>query len=152
MAQDILLKYHQKEGFFDIETGETDLSTVDGLETTVVVLLFTDARAAPEEVRAVDKRRGWVGNILRSRELGGMLWLVSQAKNTREIRNRIINWAENSLQPLVDENLATSVVATADVQGVRGILLSIRIEVIEGETRDFEFWLNTDLGNITDVN
>ena len=41
-----------------LSAGEQDFKTVDGLETTVAVLLFTDARAAPEEVSNVSLRLG----------------------------------------------------------------------------------------------
>lgn len=147
MAQDLLIK-QGSNGCFDVQIGEQDLKTVDGLETTVAVLLFTDARAAPEQVNEVAKRRGWVGNILRSSELGGMLWLIAQQRNEQEVRNKIVNWAQDSLQPLIDDNLATEVIATADQKDTRRMTLTIEIVVKQGDTQKFEFWLGTDLGNL----
>ncbi len=150
MAQDLLVK--QIDGFFDLVLGEQDLETVDGLETAVAVLLFTDARAAPEEVNDPQLRRGWVGNILRSTELGGMLWLLVQAKNTQEIRNKINIWAESSLQPLIDEGSASQIIVSTVQDGVRGIKLTVNIVVTEGRSTKFDYWLDTDLGNLVNVN
>lgn len=151
MAQDLQLRQDEQGGCFDLVVGEQDLATVDGLETTVAVLLFSDARAAPEDVNDPSKRRGWVGNILRGSELGGMLWLASQVRNTQEIRNKIAHWAENSLQPLIDDGLASEVVVSTEQEGVRGMRLSVEIVVNEGNTLKFDYWLSTDLGNLTNA-
>ena len=151
MAQDLLIRQSETGGF-DIGIGEQDLETVEGLETTVAVLLFTDARAAPEEQNDPSRRRGWVGNILRQTELGGMLWLASQVRNTQGMRNRIVNWAENSLQPLIDDNIASEVVVSVVQTDSRGLRLQIQINVKAGNTVKFDYWLATNLENLIDAN
>ena len=150
MAQDLLIKQNP-QGLFDLQLGEQDFDTVDGFETTIAVLLFTDARAAPEEVLAPEDRRGWVGNILRSTELGGMLWLLAQAKNVQEIRNKIVRWAKDSLQPLIDDRFVSQIIVTADDVTERGMKLNINITVKEGEVQKYDYWLNTNLRNLTDA-
>lgn len=151
MAQDLRLKQGEG-GCFDLVTGEQDFETVDGLETAVAVLLFTDARAAPEEVGNVSSRRGWVGNILRSVELGGMLWLLAQMKNTQENRNKIALWAEKSLQPLIDDGSASQIIVNVTKDSVRGVQLSIQIIVKEGVTEKIDYWLDTNLQNLVGRN
>jgi len=149
MAQDLLIK--QTDRGFDLVLGEQDFETVDGMETTVAVLLFTDARAAPEEVSDPEKRRGWVGNILRSTELGGMLWLMTQARNTQEVRNKVVKWVKNSLQPLLNDGSASEIQVTVGQTEVRGVKLSINIIVKNGESTKYSYWLNTNLGNLTNA-
>ncbi len=151
MAQDLLIKM-TNAGCFDLVLGEQDFEIVEGLETTIAVLLFTDARAAPEEVGDPAKRRGWVGNLLRSSELGGMLWLWSQARNTQKIRNNIERWASNALQPLIDEKIASEIITTAIQDDVRGIGISIELIVKQGQSTKVDYWLNTDLRNLTNAN
>ncbi len=151
MAQDLLLKQEAAGSCFDIQIGEQDLETVDGLETTVAVLLFSDARAAPEEVNLISDRRGWVGNILRDTELGGMLWLWIQLKNTQEMQNKVKIWAENSLQPLIDEGLVSEIIVTVSQEGQSSIQLNIQIVVKTGEVQKFDYWLSTDLGNLVNA-
>lgn len=152
MAQDLLLQQMGQGSCFDLEIGEQDLGTVDGMETTVAVLLFTDARAAPEDVNDPSARRGWVGNVLLERELGGTLWLWTQLKNTQEMRNKIKIWAENSLQPLIDDGLVSEIIVITEETDNRGIRLSIEIIVKIGEVQKFDYWLNTNLGNLTHAN
>ena len=152
MAQDLLIKYSDEAECFDLVLGEQDFESVDGLETSVAVLLFTDARAAPDQARNPEKRRGWVGNILYTRELGGMLWLLSQVRNTQQIRNKIINFANASLQPLIDDGIASEIISKAERTGSRGMHLSIEIVVREDESSKFDYWLDTDLGNLTNGN
>lgn len=148
MAQDLQLK--QTDGLFDIVVGEQDFGTVDGLETSIAVLLFTDARADESQINDPSRRRGWVGNILRDTDLGGMLWLMSQTRNTQDSRNRISIWARKSLQPLIDQNIASQIIVNIDKVDVRGAELSVEIIAREGDTLAFSFWLKTDLRNLTD--
>lgn len=151
MTQDVLIQQQEDGGALDLVIEGTDFKGADGLETTVATLLFTDARAAPEEVGSPEKRRGWAGNVLRSRELGGMLWLTHQIRNTQDSRNRTQIWAENSLQPLIDDGIASGVTVEVTKDGSRGIKLSVTINVKEGEVKNFDLWLTTDLGNLTNA-
>ena len=75
-----------------------------------------------------------------------------QVKNTQNIRNKIVTWAENSLQPLIDDGLVSEIVVSAIQDNVRGIKLSIQLIVRAGDVVKLDFWLNTDLGNLTDAN
>ena len=88
---------------------------------------------------------------MRQSELGGMLWLISQLRNTQEERNKISKWAENSLQPLINDGLASEINVTTDFT-VRRMVLKVHINVKEGGTRKFEYWINTDLGNAVNDN
>lgn len=149
MAQDILLKYSTANGTFDIVLGEQDIESVDGMETTIAVLLFTDARAAPSEVTEPSKRRGWVGNILRSTELGGMVWLSDQLRNEQLDRNKLEQWALNCLQPLLDLGMATEVNVSVPKEGARGAGLHVEITINEGNVQKYDYWEQTDLRNLT---
>ena len=150
--QDMLIKQTEQSTPLDLVIDGQDFKSADGMETTIATLLFTDARAAPEEVNTPEKRRGWVGNILRSRELGGMLWLSSQVRNTKEMRNKIKRCAENSLQPLINDKFATDILVNVVQDKVRGIKLDIEISVKNGDVKKFPLWLDTDSGNLTNGN
>ena len=78
-----------------------------------------------------------------------MLWLIAQMRNEQTDRNKIAIWAENSLRPLIDEGDASEVVVTVTQEGARKIRLTIEIIVGDGGTQKFEYWLNTNLENLT---
>lgn len=145
--QDLLLK-QTPEGYFDFVLGEQDFKTVLGMETTVAVLLFTDARASATEQQDALLRRGWVGNIFRDIDLGSLIWLISQERNTQEIRNKLKSYIENALQPLIDDSFATDVDVVVTEDGTRGAKASIDIKVNNSNTQKFNFWLDTNLGNL----
>ena len=144
MSQDILLE-STGTGLFDIKIGESDLQTVDGMETTIAVLLFTDARAASSEVIEPSNRRGWVGNMLAERELGGMLWLTEQVRNTQEVQNKIRSWAEDSLQPLIDEGFASDIIVNVTQKDARNINLEIEILSLYGHKKKYQYWLSASV-------
>jgi phage gp46-like protein len=150
MSQDILLK-GTGTGLFDLQLGESDLQTVDGMETTIAVLLFTDARAASSEVIEPSKRRGWVGNLLAERELGGMLWLTEQVRHTQEVQNKIRSWAEDSLQPLKDEGLVSDIIVEVIQKTARLIELSVEIVAKDNHKKKYHYWLSTNLENLNYV-
>lgn len=144
--QDLKLKQTEK-GYFDLVVGEQDFETVDGFDTTVVLFLFTDARATATEASNPANRRGWIGNLFRVLDLGSLLWLMQQVRNTREMRNKIKAYTENALQPLIDDGFTAQVVVNVEKTGRRSIKLTIEL-IINGESRKYEFWLLTDLGNL----
>jgi len=150
MANDLLIK-QTSNGYLDLVVGEHDFESVDGLETTVAMLLFTDARASNTEVQDPAKRRGWVGNIFRETDLGSLIWLISQVRNTQEIRNKLKSYAENALQTLIDNGFASNIEVVVVKDGSRGAKMSIDIQVNNADTQKFNFWLDTDLGNLVNV-
>lgn len=148
----MLIQQSDQGGPMDLVIEGQDFKSADGLETTIAVLLFTDARADDSEVTGAEKRRGWVGNILRSVELGGMLWLASQVRNTQHMQNFIKRWAEDSLKPLISDGFATGVLVAVIQDGVRGIKLNIEVTVKNGIVKKYPLWLDTNLGNLTNGN
>jgi phage gp46-like protein len=149
--QDLKIK-QSSTGLFDLEIGEHDLSGVGGLETTVATLLFTDARAASSDVGEASKRRGWVGNILPGGELGSLIWLSEQLRNTQTTENLLRVWAENALSPLVVGGIASEIAVKVEKKEARKVSLQIEIFVRDSQRQDFQFWLLTDLGSLANGN
>ena len=70
---------------WDFDPKKGDLKTVDGMETALLVSLFTDARLDESQVPPPLARGGWVGNIRTAKEprdLGGKLWALENARLT----------------------------------------------------------------------
>lgn len=85
------------------------LASGSDLETAVLLSLFTDREALPDDVvpDGTGDRRGWWGG-----EIGSRLWLLERAKQTPETLARARDYAAEALQWLIDDG----VVAAFDIQ------------------------------------
>lgn len=99
------------EGIFDlaIDDDTRDLVTTDGLESAILVSLFSDRRAAADEVADPMKRRGWIGNLVSEvpgDNHGSGLWLHEQDRLTADRATAVRVEAEQSLDWMIEEGLA----------------------------------------------
>jgi phage gp46-like protein len=111
MAQDVLMK-SDEHGLYDMQIDGADFASAEGFETAIPLSYFTDSRAPAVQVQQAEKRRGWVGNILYAdieRELGGLLWILDQARNTQDTRNLARSFCEGSLKWMIDDGVARSI-------------------------------------------
>ena len=138
------------DGIFDLVIEDGDLKRVSGFETAIVLALFTDQRAMPDEVAAPMRRRGWDGDLYADRHedrFGSRFWLwIEQARLTQAEQNYARLDAIDALQWMVDERLARNVDAAAIAHpGKRGMTLNIKITVADGSvvTRAWQLWNNT---------
>ena len=108
------------------------LATDEGLETAIIVSLFTDRRAlADDELPAgAGDRRGWWGDALPSAEgdrIGSRLWLISREKIAADAVARAREYGEEALQWLIEDGIAAAVEVFAEVSapGTLGFLATI---------------------------
>jgi len=104
----------------------------DGLETAVVISLFTDRRANRGDAVPGDPndRRGWWGDSfadVAGDRIGSRLWLLSREKQMPSVLARALEYAAEALQWLIDDGIARAVNVTAEVvsQGVLGLGVEI---------------------------
>jgi len=120
----------------------------DGLRTAVLLSLFLDARARPEDplpeapaggalgargANADADRRGWVGDALApvaGDRMGSRLWLLAREKQTEGVRARAEIYAREALAWLVADGLATGLDVAATWRG-RGVL-DLRVRIAPG--------------------
>ncbi|MFX1675214.1 phage GP46 family protein [Paraburkholderia sp. A2WS-5] len=91
-----------------------DLARGDDLETAVLVSIFTDRAANPDDVipDGTGDPRGWWGDIGEDKPIGSRLWLLDRSKQTQEVLNNARDYINEALQWLIDDG----VVASIDVQ------------------------------------
>ena len=124
----IALSWNDGVGAADLALNASGaLADDDGLETSVLLSLFLDARARPDD-GAEGHRRGWVGDAFTPEDRqGSRLWLLKREKQTEETRRRAEDYANEALAWLVEAGLATSVSVSAAwvARGVLGLAVSI---------------------------
>lgn len=132
---------------FDLVLGDGLLETDDGLETAVILSLFTDAAASAEELAAygftADQNRGWWADDYPDTEadiLGSKLWLLERAKHTPEALADAALFTEQALTWMVEDEVARSVAASAAWHKPTGYLrLAVEITRADG-TRWLSQW------------
>lgn len=111
------------------------LSIDNSLETYVILSLFTDAEAAPEEIAAagLEAQRGWWAEADSLRDpdrprMGSKLWLLSRGKTTFETLRRAELFALESLRWMI----AAGVAATIEVLASRprGGMIGLDVTII----------------------
>lgn len=109
----------------DIQINTRDLLRDPGLETAVLLSLFTDRRAGPEDVLPDNSgdRRGWWGDALNTNDDadGSKLWLTFRGKITDSTVVQIEEYVREALQWLIDDGVAERV----SVQAVRTTMTAI---------------------------
>lgn len=138
---DIALKYDPDTKIFDLALDGGDLATDEGLETAVVLSLFTDRRALPED-RLPDgtaDRRGWWADAYSERPHGSRLWLLYREKELEEVLRRAQTYAQEALAWLVEDAVAKAVQVEA-IHLRRGVLqLRIGIERGDGDVLERQY-------------
>jgi len=139
---------------------------MDGsLRTAVFLSLFLDRRAEPDDVLPDDDPRnpgrgdprGWWGDWFYAEMLtrlqavpgtltppsfriGSRLWLLARSKQTQDVVIRARQYAEEALQWLLDDKIASAVTVTTRIlrQGVLGLRVVIQ-RGLEIETHEFDY-------------
>ena len=110
---DIAILFKDLAGDFELIEGDLALDD-DGLTTAVIISLFTDRRAAPDDPLPDDgdDRRGWWADAFPAIEgdaIGSKLWLLSREKEVPAVAQRAREYAAEALQWLIDDGLATRI-------------------------------------------
>lgn len=101
-----------QDGWADILLNEanTDLQTGKDLKTAILVSLFSDSRANPDDLLIDEDPRGWW-----SRDLGSLLWLLARQKATLQNLEKGIQYIKDALNWLIVQNIAKSIDVTGTI-------------------------------------
>lgn len=148
------------DGIYDLVLDEAnrDLGTTAGYDTALACSLFSDRRAAPDEVADPWKRRGWIGNLVPDvpgDNFGSGLWLYEQRRGTSDIIAAVAAEARTSLAWMQDANLVKGIdpVATYDAR-TRTMNLTVLMTSLLGSTSSHSFvlWTATGTGQLATTN
>jgi len=92
-----------------------DLERDDGLETAVIISLFTDRRASPEQIPPEypqDDLRGYWGDITNASatdQTGSLLWLLAREKQLPQTLSRAEQYCREALAWMIDDLVSTRI-------------------------------------------
>ena len=143
---DIALKQFD-DGSFDTDIIDGDLLADNGMRTAVLISLFSDRIAEPDDVipDGTSNRRGYWADAYNNNDdkTGSRLWLLSRAKQTDETLSRAEEYANEALQHFIDDGAANNVSSVAS--WAEDGLLCLQTAIQKGENNLFEDTFNFSL-------
>lgn len=141
---DIALIWDADRGGADLALDENDLLADDGLETAVLISLFTDRRAEDGDVLPEQEsdRRGWWGDtqpIAEDDRIGSRLWLLGRAKETPDLLSRVNEYVSEALAWLVTDKVVERVDVESDIVGNGIVEFTISIQRPKADPVQFRY-------------
>ena len=92
------------------------LQTGNDLETAVLISLFTDREAGPDDVivDGTDDPRGWWGDSGEDVKIGSRLWLLARSKQENEVLAKAKEYIDEALQWLIDDGVVVRFEVTTE--------------------------------------
>jgi len=83
----------------------TQLQSGSDLATAVLISVFTDRLANPDDVipDGSNDPRGWTGDLGETVLIGSRMWLLERAKQTQQTLNDAFDYLTEALQWLIDD-------------------------------------------------
>ena len=134
-------------GIYDIAIADGDLTPDDGLETSLIVSLLSDARADESQIPQTESRRGWIGDLTATvpdYQYGSLLWLLEQTRLTPDTLAQAENNARAALNWMVEDGLAQSIDVIASRKD-NSLILDITVTSPDGSVvrKAFDLWRRT---------
>lgn len=118
----------------DVQIAGLDLARDDGLETSVIISLFTDRRATSQEQippeLPQDDLRGYWGDVrpaVEGDQTGSLLWLLAREKQLPATLAKAEQYCREALKWLLDDKVATAVEVAASYIAMGWMLIEIDI-------------------------
>lgn len=118
----------------DVTIENGDLKMGDSLATAVVMSLFCDARSV------TNATGGWWGDALANYQYGSQLWTLRGRKLTSENLALIKKYAENALQWIISDGVASSVSVSVVREGIDRVSLAVTIQRPGGMSKSYKFY------------
>lgn len=115
----------------DLNLTETGVELDEGLETAVIISLFTDQRVSDEELPLGEtNKRGWPGDMyaeIDGDQIGSKIWIFENEKQTEQNLLDLKDTSKNALNWMIEDGIAksTSVQVTYPRPGFTLIEVSI---------------------------
>lgn len=126
---DLAIAWDNKVGAGDLVMIDSDLASDQGIITAVILSLFLDRRAFDDDAPPSgdpDDRRGWWADQFAENEgdlVGSRLWLLDRSAFTGELPRLAEQYARESLQWMIDDDVASSIDIEIDTSTTGQLLI-----------------------------
>lgn len=139
-----------KGACIDLSVLSGQLQRDSGLETAVIISLFTDRRVTVEQLPDLsESQRGWWGDLLSDidqDQIGSRLWTLDRSKRTTETLRLFEDYVKEALDWMIEDGIAQTVEATAFYTDNKSLGSDIKIARPNGnETRYTLLWDEQEL-------
>lgn len=123
----------------DINIVNGDMMKDGGLASAVFISVFTDARSPSVTLLPLGENelKGWWGDLDQDITTGSLLWLVQREKALPEVAAQAREYIKDSLEWLVDDNIAS--IVAIDSQIIKPQSLQIIIKIHRGSSKEFAY-------------
>lgn len=111
------------EGDFVFDSFLQDYESDEGIETSVIISLFTDRRAGNDDILpdlSNPDKRGWWGDLVsptvEGDQIGSRLWLLSREKVLKTVLQRAKKYATEAVQWMIDDAIASKIDVNVEAQ------------------------------------
>jgi len=151
MPNDIRIDWNSTlmAGDFAFDSAHQDLMSDGGLETAVLVSLFTDRRAREDDELPDSNnldRRGWWGDLgvpeVEGDQIGSRLWLLGREKTQESVLVRAKKYAEEALRWMIEDGIAKTIEVETERQSTPGtdwLVLAVRIYKPDGAVTPLKY-------------
>ena len=139
---DLAVTWNNRLGAGDICVVGADLQAEDGLDTAVLISLFTDARVREDELPAGHTwRRGWWGVDVDDEpdNVGSKLWTLRRSKATPELLVRARRFAREALAWMLRDGVAVALDVRTFYSSPGIMEMNVRVIMPDTTRREFQF-------------
>lgn len=142
-GQDVAFQGSGEAGIADIAIASGDLVADDGLETAMLISLFSDRYVPVAELPGgVEDPRGWWADAISpipEDRIGSRLWLLERGKITPQVKNQMKDYAVEALAWMISEGIAARIDVTTTIVQNERIELRVSIFRPNGQNIPFNF-------------
>jgi phage gp46-like protein len=136
---DLALLWSPEAMQIDLSLVDGALATDDGLQTAILISLFTDARALADDILPEPNadRRGWWGDLLSvsGDQTGSRLWLLAREKQLSPVLARAEGYAREALGWMIEDQIAAGISVAARFPSAGWLGLEVLIDRPNGPAR-----------------
>lgn len=132
-----------KDDLFQLNVENGDLQADQGLETAVIISLFTDRRVAAQDLPVGQlSQRGYWGDMfpeVPNDKWGSKLWTLEREKITDALLPKAEAYCNDALAWLITDGIAKDISVSASLDTSKRLILGITITKPNGDENKFGY-------------